>query len=169
MDGSADTWQWVWLVAVVVFVVLEIITPFLFFMISFAIGAALSALAAFFDASVVVQWLTFIAGSGAALAVLAPIGRRLARAHGDDDHEGALRWAGRLATVVEPIPGGANATGLVRLERTKWRAECHRDGEIPAGTTVRVLSVKGTRLVVVPTVSGNARSVTTDPGGTPTA
>jgi membrane protein implicated in regulation of membrane protease activity len=158
MKGSADTWQWVWLVAVVVFAVLEIITPFLFFMISFAVGAALAAVVAFLDGSLVVQWLAFLVGSSAALGVLVPIGRRLAQAHGDDDHEGALRWVGRLATVVDPIPGGANATGLVRLERTQWRAECHRDGEIPAGTTVRVLSVKGTRLVVVPTVSGNDRS-----------
>jgi len=164
MDASADTWQWVWLVAVVAFVVLEIITPFLFFMISFAIGAAVAAVAAFLDVALAVQWLAFILGSATALAVLAPIGRRLALAHGDDDHEGALRWVGRLATVVEPIPGGANETGLVRLERTRWRAECPRDGEIPAGTTVRVLSVKGTRLVVVPTVSGNSRSVATDPG-----
>ncbi len=163
MDGSADSWQWVWLVAVVAFVLLEIFTPVLFFAISFAIGAALAAIAAFVDAPVFVQWLLFLGGSGAALAVLVPIGQRIARTHGDDDHEGALRWVGRLATVVEVIPGGANATGLVRLERTQWRAECPRDGELPPGTTVRVLSVKGTRLVVVPTVSGN-RPVRTDPG-----
>src|SRR5574341_1611746 len=141
MDGSADTWQWVWLIAVIVFAVLEIITPFLFFMISFAVGAAFAAVLAFLDRGLVAQWLAFIVGSGASLAVLVPVGRRLATSHSDDDHEGALRWVGRLATVVEPIPGGANATGLVRLERTQWRAECHRDGEIPAGTTVRVLSV----------------------------
>jgi membrane protein implicated in regulation of membrane protease activity len=164
MDGAADSWQWVWLVAVVAFVLLEIFTPFLFFMVSFAIGAAIAAIAAFLDAAVAVQWLLFIGGSGGALALLVPIGQRMARAHGDDDHEGALRWVGRLATVVEVIPGGPNATGLVRLERTQWRAECPRDGEVPPGTTVRVLSVKGTRLVVVPTVSGNTRPVRTDPG-----
>ncbi len=166
MDGSADSWQWVWLAAVVGFVLLEIFTPFLFFMVSFAIGAALAALAAFLDATAAGQWLVFVGGTGAALAMLVPIGQRMARAHGDDDHEGALRWVGRLATVVDAIPGGANATGLVRLERTRWRAECPREGELPPGTTVRVLSVKGTRLVVVPTVSGNTRPVARDPGHT---
>jgi membrane protein implicated in regulation of membrane protease activity len=149
---DADGWQWVWLGAVVVFCVLEIFTPFLFFMISFAIGAALAAVGAFLDAALFVQWALFAGGTAVALAVLVPIGLRMTRAHGDDDHEGALRWVGRLATVIETIPGGPNATGLVRLERAQWRAESPRDGEIPVGTTVRVLSVKGTRLVVVPSL-----------------
>jgi membrane protein implicated in regulation of membrane protease activity len=155
MDAGSDAWQWFWLAAVVNLAQSEIITPFLFFMISFALGAALAAVAAFLGAALVVQWTLFVVGSGVSLGLLAPLGRRMAREASDDDHEGAMRWVGRLAVVIEPIPGGASATGLVRLERTRWRAESPRGVEIPEGTTVRVLSVKGTRLIVVPSIAGN--------------
>jgi membrane protein implicated in regulation of membrane protease activity len=152
---DSGTWQWVWLGAVLVFLIGELFTIGLFFLISFAIGAALAAVAAFLGFGLVVQWLLFLGGSVASLAVLVPIGRRAdARSHGDASGEGALRWVGRLAEVVEEIPAGHQNTGVVRVERSTWRAETSRSVAIPVGTTVRVLEVKGTRLVVTPTVGG---------------
>jgi membrane protein implicated in regulation of membrane protease activity len=148
---DAESWLWVWLAAAVLLALAELFTPFLFFMISFAFGAALAALAAFLDAGLAVQWVLFIVGSSAALLVLVPIGRRMARAEADTEPEGAHRWIGRTAVVLEAIPGGPHATGLVRLERAEWRAEAPGTAEIEAGQTVRVVEVKGTRLIVVPT------------------
>ena len=37
---EAGDWVWVWIGAAVAFAVAELVTPFLFFMISFAVGAA---------------------------------------------------------------------------------------------------------------------------------
>lgn len=148
---DAETWLWVWLAAAVLLALAELFTPFLFFMISFAFGAALAALAALLDATLVLQWALFILGSGAALLVLVPIGRRMANAEPDTEPEGAHRWVGRTGVVLQAIPGGPHATGLVRLERAEWRAEAPGDSEIEAGQTVRVVEVKGTRLIVVPT------------------
>ena len=147
---DAESWLWFWLAAAVLLALAELFTPFLFFMISFAIGAALAALFSFFDAPLVLQWVVFIAGSGAALLVLVPIGHRLAKAEPDDEAEGAQRWVGRTAVVLQSIPGGPHATGLVRLERAEWRAEAPGQAEIEAGQMVRVVEVKGTRLIVVP-------------------
>jgi membrane protein implicated in regulation of membrane protease activity len=150
---DAGTWQWVWLGAVIVFAVCELFTIGLFFMVSFAIGATLAAVLAFLDFGLAVQWVAFIVGSAASLAVLVPFGRRAdARAEGDSRGEGALRWVGRLGEVVEEIPAGHHNTGVVRVERTTWRAETGRSVPIPVGTTVRVVEVRGTRLVVTPTV-----------------
>ncbi len=147
---SADTWRWIWLVVVLFFVLAELATPFMFFMLSFAIGGALAAIAAFAGGSVALQWVLFLGGSVVALAVLIPIGLRISRAHSDGRQEGATRWIGRTAVVLETIPAGPHATGLVRLERAQWRAETPGNAAIAEGEIVHVVGVEGTRLVVEP-------------------
>jgi membrane protein implicated in regulation of membrane protease activity len=155
-------WVWIWLGVAVAFAFLELVTPVMFFMIPFAIGAVLAALAAFFDAGVGAQWAVFLVASAGALLVLVPIGRRLAHAEpeGDETPEGAARWIGRTAVVLEEIPAGAGATGLVRLERGKWRAESAADEAIPVGIETEVIAVRGTRLVVAPPDTTTPRSST---------
>jgi len=138
----------VWIGAAVVFAVIELVTPVLFFAISFAIGAVLAALGALVGLGVGFQLGLFLLGSTGSLAMLVPIGRRIAQAEGDDEAQGASRWVGRVAVVLEDIPGGPHSTGLVRLERAKWRAETDASEPISAGTEVEVLAVRGTRLVV---------------------
>ena len=149
---DAGDWVWIWLGVAVAFAILELVTPFFFFMISFAVGAALAALAALLDTGLGAQWALFLVGSGVALAVLVPVGRRLAHAEpeGDETPEGAARWVGRVAIVLEAIPAGPHATGLVRLERGKWRAETDGEAGIPVDAEVEVIAVRGTRLVVAP-------------------
>ena len=149
---SDGDWLWIWLGIAVAFSFLELVTPFLFFMISFAAGAILAALAALLDVDVGLQWGLFLVGSAVALAVLVPVGRRIAHAEpeGDEIPEGAGRWIGRTAVVLEEIPAGPHATGLVRLERGKWRAETDAEDSIPVDAEVEVLAVRGTRLVVAP-------------------
>ncbi len=155
-----DEWLWVWLGVAVAFVFLELVTPVLFFMISFAVGAAFAALGALLDLGVGAQWALFAGGSAGALLVLVPVGRRMANAEPADDvsAEGATRWVGRTAVVLEEIPGGPGSTGLVRLERGKWRAESAADQHIEPGVEVEVIAVRGTRLVVAPPDSKQARS-----------
>jgi membrane protein implicated in regulation of membrane protease activity len=147
---EASDWVWVWAGATAVFAVIEMVTPFMFFSISFAVGAGLAAIAAALDASVGLQWGLFVGVTAGALFVLVPIGRRLMRSAGDDSPEGASRWVGRTAIVLQEIPAGSSSTGLVRLERAQWRAETPDGGAIPAGEEVEVISVRGTRLVVAP-------------------
>src|SRR2546421_4263820 len=120
--NSPEPWRWIWLVAVVVFALAEVFTPVLFFMGSFAIGAAAAAVAAFAGGGPVIQWALFVGVTAVSLAALVPIGRRLEGR--DEIHPvGANRWEGRTATVVTEIPAGKHATGMVRLDRETWRAE----------------------------------------------
>lgn len=147
---DAGDWLWVWIGATVAFAVAELVTPFLFFMISFAAGAALAAVVAALDGAVGIQWVAFLLGSIGALAVLVPIGRRIASAGGDDDQQGATRQVGRVALVLRDIPADGHDSGLVRLERAEWRAETDAAQPITAGQQVEVISVRGTRLVVAP-------------------
>jgi len=147
---DAGDWLWVWIVAAIVLAIAELVTPFLFFMISFAAGAALATVVAAVGGSVGIQLATFAIGSAAALGILVPIGQRIARAEGDDTQEGATRQVGRMAVVLEDIPANAHSTGLVRLERAKWRAETDAGAPIASGEQVEVIAVRGTRLVVAP-------------------
>ena len=68
--NSPETWRWIWLVAVVGFALAEVFTPVLFFMGSFAIGAAAAAVAAFAGGGPVIQWALFVGVSAVSLAAL---------------------------------------------------------------------------------------------------
>ena len=145
--NEPETWRWIWLITATLLVVGEIAMPGTFFLISFAIGALAAAIAAFADVSLVGQWVIFVAGSGAALAVLFPIGRRL-DARNRNASVGATRFEGRHATVLAEIPAGSHETGLVRMDREEWRAEAHDGAPVPVGAVIRILRVEGTRLIV---------------------
>lgn len=144
---SSDTWQWIWTVAAVVFALGELAIPGTFFVLSFAIGAALAAVVSFLGGSVLLGWIVFVAATAVALAVLIPIGRRLNREMGDQP-AGATRLTNQRAVVLQEIPAGPHETGMVRVEREEWRAEHERGTAVPVGTEVVVLRVDGTRVVV---------------------
>ena len=147
--GSPETWRWIWLGAAVAFTVGEIAVAGSFFLLPFGAGALAAAVVALLGASVALSWLAFVGVSAAASAVLWPLGRRLDRR--TPSHAiGANRWVGRQGYVLREIPGGPGATGLIRLDREEWRAESLMGGPIPAGATVLVSRVAGTRLIVVP-------------------
>jgi membrane protein implicated in regulation of membrane protease activity len=147
--SSPDTWRWIFLVAAVVFTVGEIAVAGTFFLLPFGAGALAAALAGFVGLSVALEWLVFVVVSGAASAVLWPLGRRLDRK--SPQHAiGSNRWVGRQALVTRDIPGLPGSTGMVRLDREEWRAESMMGIPIRTGSTVLVSRVDGTRLVVLP-------------------
>ena len=149
MDFDApETWRWIWLIAAVVFTVGEIAVAGTFFLAPFAVGAAVAAVVAFAGAGVGVEWLAFVAVSAASAAYLIPFGRRL-NLRGPTHAIGSARWAGQQGVVLRDIPAGPGQTGLIRLQREEWRAESLTGDPIPAGSTVLVSRVDGTRLVVV--------------------
>jgi membrane protein implicated in regulation of membrane protease activity len=147
---DADAWRWIWLGVAGACTIGELAVPGTFFVLSFAVGALAAALLAFLDVSVGIQWVLFIGGSTAALLLLAPLGRRLAQQVGDEPHEGATRWVGRIGVVTQEIPADPHSTGQVRVERDVWRAETDAGAVIPTDSRVEVLAVRGTRLVVAP-------------------
>ena len=138
-----EVWRWIWLGFAVFMSIGEIFTAG-FFMLPFAIGAGLAALAAWADLNSAVQWVSFFAGSGIAMLYL----RRYMRLQ--DTHDapaaGAHRYVGMTAAVLERIDMTDN-TGRVRVETDEWRA-ISEGSAIPEGAIVEVLEIRGTRLVV---------------------
>jgi membrane protein implicated in regulation of membrane protease activity len=116
-----------------------------FFMLPFGIGAAAAAVLAYFEAGEIPQLLVFLGVSLIALFLL----RRFVRI-GDQNQPnvGSNRFVGQRARVIEAIDRDAGV-GRVRMETETWRATT--DGApIEEGTEVKVLDVRGTRLVVEP-------------------
>ena len=147
--SSPETWRWIWLVVAVVATIGEIGVAGSFFLAPFAVGAAAAAVAAFLGLALTGEWLVFLVVSGATFAAFRPLARRL-DARSPQSAIGAHRWVSRQGVVLREIPGGQGGMGLIRLDREEWRAESLTGARIPAGSTVLVSRVDGTRLVVVP-------------------
>jgi membrane protein implicated in regulation of membrane protease activity len=138
-----ELWRWIWIAAAFVFAVGEVFTAG-FFILPFAVGAVVAAILAWLNVAEGVQWAAFLV-----VSVLALIGlRRLAPADEPQPSVGANRLIGSVGKVLEAIEP-IHDQGRVKVETEEWRATTDVD-RIEEGTTVRVVAVRGTRLVVEP-------------------
>lgn len=144
-DVDNETWRFIWVGAAVFLGFAEVVTAG-FFMLPFAAGAVIAAILAFAGVAPAIQLLVFIVSSLLALIAL----QRFVR-HGDEHRPmvGANRFVDQRATVLEEIDRVSGA-GRVRMDTEVWRATTE-GGPIAAGTEVRVVDVRGARLVVEPT------------------
>ncbi len=150
MDNP-DTWAIIWLVVAAGFGAGEIVVAGSFFLMPFAIGGLVASVAMFLGAPIIVGWLIFLVVSIVAFLGLKPFAAKLDEQLPNPSGFGSNRLIGSHAIVAESIPGGASATGLVRVGGEQWRA-AGRDGMgIPEGTDVTILEVRGTRVIVEPT------------------
>jgi membrane protein implicated in regulation of membrane protease activity len=141
---EAENWQWIWVGAALFLGFAEMLTAG-FFLLPFAIGAVLAAGLAFAGVTEAWQLTAFIVASVASLVVI----QRYVRKVDEVQHPvGANRFAGQTALVLEAVDR-TTGNGRVRMATEVWRATT--DGaEIPVGTEVRIVEVRGARLVVAP-------------------
>lgn len=144
--GSAETWSWIWLVAMVTFGIGEIAAAGSFFLAPFAIGAGVAAVVSFLGAPIAVGWGLFVAVSLGSFLALRPLARRM-NMEGPVLGIGSHRQIGQVAKVVEAINEDADS-GFVLLGTERWRAEATDAQRIPVGARVSVVEVRGTRLLV---------------------
>lgn len=141
-----DVWRWVWTIFAIGFGIGEIFTA-AFFLLPFAIGAASAAVLAWFGVGLAAQWFVFF---GVSLIAFAYLRRFIA----DQDRApqpavGANRWVGLGGMVLQDIDPD-EAVGIVRVESEEWRATTDDGSTIPAGTHIRVVAMRGARMVVEP-------------------
>ena len=144
MMSVADYWWW--LSAGVVLMVLEIVTPGIFF-IWIGIGAFITGAvaAAFPSASASVLGFVF-----AILSVISVfVGKRVMGRKTDEQDSGLnnrmAQYVGQVYQVYEPIMDGR---GKISVGDTLWLASAKTD--IAAGASVKVTGVRGTMLEVEP-------------------
>jgi len=137
-----EIWRWIWIGAAAVFAIGEIFTAG-FFMLPFAFGAVAALPLAWLNVNEVVQLIVFLAVSIISLLLIQRMVKK------GDEHQpavGANRFLESIGVVIEEIDR-VSGRGRVRVETETWRATTDGD-PIPEGTEIRVVEVRGTRLVV---------------------
>lgn len=138
-----------WLIAMVLFGVLEAVTVGLT-SIWFALGALAGLIASAAGAPVLVQIVVFLGVSLIALGLVRPLAQRYV-----NDRKVATnadRVIGREAVVKEEIDN-LKGQGQVTVSGVVWTARSEPDTPIPAGALVRVLRIEGVKVIVAPVQS----------------
>ncbi|MCH2429567.1 MAG: NfeD family protein [Acidimicrobiales bacterium] len=138
-----EVWRWIWLATAATFIIGEIATA-AFFLLPFGVGAAAAAAVAVGGANATWQWLAFLLVSVAAFAAIQTMARRTSRTR----PVGADRLVGETGVVVTDLSPDPEHLGTVRIGREEWHAETPDRGHLPAGTSVEVVRIEGTRAVV---------------------
>ena len=137
-----STW---WLVLSLILLVIEMITPGLFFFACLAVGALLAALAVWLGAGPIASWVVFFGSSTALILTVAPLARRWMKRL-PPSPVGLGSMVGQRARVVEALDP-TTGKGQVRMESgALWRATSEAPNAID--TWVQILEVVGTRLRV---------------------
>lgn len=156
MTGMTDFfWSmgpWNWVILAVALIILEMMIPGVsllwFGLAAIIIGAVTLALASFApEAAAHFTWeLQLICFAVLAVATVLLIRRYSGPAADPSDEPGlntrALRYVGRVFTVVDPIIDGR---GKIQVGDSLWQAE---GSDMPAGTRVKVVGVNATVLIV---------------------
>ena len=139
-----EVWRWLWTIFALVMGIGEIFTAG-FFLLPFAIGAAVAAILAWIGAAVIAQWLVFFGISLFAMAYLRKFIDR--QDEGVQPVIGANRWVTSTGIVLQDIDP-VSGSGMVKVDTEEWRATALQP--IQAGTAIVVTEVRGTRFVVEP-------------------
>lgn len=132
----------VWLAAVVVFVVTELMTVSLV-SVWFAVGAVAGLLAAVWGWTFLNQLLAFVLVTGIALAVTRPLVRRFASKA--MTHTNADRVLGGTGRVTETVD---SENGAVYVDGKTWTARSEAGDVIPVEAPVRIERIEGVKLYV---------------------
>lgn len=135
---------WVWLGAIVVFGVAELLTEGMV-SVWFVAGSLAALAAAMLETPVSVQVLSFAVVSAAALAASRPLVRKLMNKTGVPAN--FERIVGAVARVTENIDN-ERACGAVYVDGKTWSARSVSGDMIPAGSRVKVQRIEGVKLLV---------------------
>ena len=150
-----DVWPWIWLSASIIFALVELVfVGGSFIILPWAVSAFIAAILAFYDVPVEVQWTVFVFGGAILFFILYRWAQRFMRATPRTPGVGADRLVGLTGIVTTEIsPDDHDRKGRVRVEGEVWGALADGDGGIATGQRVKVLAMKGTRVVVAPVIA----------------
>lgn len=161
-----DVWPWIWLITAVTFALIElVVVGGSFIILPWAASAFIAAILAFYDVSIEIQWAVFVFGGALLFLFLYRWAQRFMKEHTMDPGVGADRLVGLTAIVTTPIePDDTTRAGRVTVDGEVWGAVTNGAYRIVEGARVRVLAMKGTRVVVEP-LAPDPSSPQPAPGG----
>jgi membrane protein implicated in regulation of membrane protease activity len=135
----------VWVIAAVLLVVGEILTPGLFFLGPVALGAGITAVAAAIGAPIWLQLIVFAGASAASLAVLRPLARRHLHMPAQL-RTGTAALEGTHGVVLQRVDQDG---GRVRIGGEEWSARAFMpDQVIEPGARVEIMKIEGATALV---------------------
>lgn len=135
---------YIWLAALIFFGVLEAATVGLV-SIWFALGSLAAMIGALIGVPLWMQVSLFLVVSAAMIALIRPLADKYITPK--KTRMNADRHVGRVCLVQETIDD-LHETGAVKLDGVLWTARTGTSAIIPAGSTVRVKSIQGAKLLV---------------------
>ena len=137
--------MWFWLIMAVIFLIVELLTLGLT-TIWFTGGAVAALISVVFGGGWLVSAVVFFAVSIAWLMLVRPIARK--SFNGKRTKTNAESLIGKTGIVFEEIDN-INSKGRITVLGQEWAAgSISDDAVIPKGTKVKVLSIKGVKLIV---------------------
>lgn len=145
-----DVWPWVWLGTALVFALTELIfVGGTFIILPWAASAFVAAILAFYDVRIEVQWAVVVVGGLVLFFGLYRYARRFVNSAPATPGVGAERLVGLTGIVIAAIEvDDVDRRGRVRIGSEEWGAISDAHSRIDAGSRVRVLDMRGTRVVV---------------------
>lgn len=135
---------WIWIAAIVIFIIIEALTVQLV-TIWFAVGAVGGLIASLFNLPVWGQALVFIAVSAVTLIVTKPFVKRFTQ--NKKQPTNADRLIGQQAVVTEPIDN-IMSKGAVTVGGLEWTARTSDGCKAEKDTVVTVEKIEGAKLIV---------------------
>lgn len=162
-----QVWPWIWLAIAIVFALVELtIVGGSFIILPWAASAFIAAILAFYDVSIEIQWAVFVFGGALMFVGLYRWAQRFMRENNIDPGVGADRLVGLTAIVTTPIVADdTERRGRVNVDGEVWGAVTDGNYTIAEGAHVRVMAMRGTRVVVVPLAPEGPNNMSHQPGG----
>ena len=138
-------WQ-IWLIIAGVCLIAEIITSgFLVFWLS--IGSLISMIVSLFTDNIFIQTAVFVISSAILIFATKPFVKKFAKTINVKTN--AFSIIGQNGIVTKDIDS-INSKGQVKIDGETWSAIGKNDMDIPKGTEIEVLEIKGVKAVVAP-------------------
>ena len=138
-------WQ-IWIIIAGVCLIGEILTSgFLIFWLS--IGALIAMVVSFFVDSIIVQTAVFVISSAILIFATKPFVKKFAKTK--DVKTNAFSIIGQNGIVTKDIDS-INSKGQVKIDGETWSAVGKNDMDIPKGTEIEVVEIKGVKAIVKP-------------------
>ena len=137
---------YVWLILAGIFVIGEVLTSgFLIFW--FSLGSLIAMVVSFFIPDVIVQTTVFLISSVILILATKPLAKKFANI--DTVKTNAQSIIGKKGLVTKDI-NSIKATGQVKIDGELWSAVGLNDMDISRGTEVKVIEIKGVKVIVTP-------------------
>lgn len=139
-------WQF-WLIASGVFFIVEMLTVgFLVFW--FGIGALLAMVVSLFTDNIIIQSTVFVISSGLLIFATKPFVKKFIN-HNDNVKTNVYSLLDKTGIVTEEI-NNIEGTGIVKISGEEWSAICNGNITISKGTEIKVIEVRGVKVLVEP-------------------